>query len=121
MSSNRILLSVPHMGGTEQQFVNEAFASNWLSTVGPNITAFEREFGERLGVHALALGSGTGAIHLGLRALGVGPGDRVFCSDFTFAASANPILYLGAEPVFIDSNSETWNMDPGLLRQALAR
>jgi pyridoxal phosphate-dependent aminotransferase EpsN len=120
MSSTRILLSVPHMGGTEQQFVNEAFASNWLSTVGPNITAFEQEFSERLGVHALALGSGTGAIHLGLRALGVGSGDRVFCSDFTFAASANPILYLGAEPVFIDSNSETWNMDPQLLSAALA-
>jgi pyridoxal phosphate-dependent aminotransferase EpsN len=109
------------MGGQEQEFVREAFATNWLSTVGPNIIAFEQEFSERLGVHALALGSGTGAIHLGLQALGVGPGDRVFCSDFTFVASANPILYLGAEPVFIDSNSETWNMDPQLLSAALAQ
>lgn len=120
MSSTRILLSVPHMGGLEQDFVNQAFASNWLSTVGPNIVAFEREFGEVLDLHALALGSGTGAIHLGLRALGVGSGDRVFCSDFTFVASANPILYLGAEPVFIDSNTKTWNMDPQLLAEALA-
>ena len=119
--SARILLSVPHMGGQEQDFVQEAFASNWLSTVGPHVTAFEQEFGSLLGTHALATASGTAAIHLGLRALGVGPGDTVFCSDFTFVASANPILYLGAEPVFIDSNRSTWNMDPGLLRQALAR
>lgn len=107
------------MGELEQQFVVEAFASNWLSTVGPNVTAFEQEFGNLLGVHALAVSSGTAALHLGLRALGVGPGDRVFCSDFTFVASANPILYLGAEPVFIDSDRATWNMDPELLAKAL--
>src|SRR4051794_18657972 len=116
---SRILLSVPHMGGEEQQFVNEAFSSNWLSTVGPNITAFEQEFGARLGVNALALSSGTAALHLGLRALGVGPGDTVFCSDLTFVASANPILYLGAKPVFIDSEAATWNMDPEWLAEAL--
>lgn len=120
MIDTRILLSVPHMGGQEQAFVGEAFASNWLSTVGPNITAFEREFGERLDTHAVALGSGTSAIHLGLRALGVGPGDRVFCSDLTFVASVNPIVYLGAEPVFIDSDHATWNMDPVVLADALA-
>jgi pyridoxal phosphate-dependent aminotransferase EpsN len=120
MITKRVLLSVPHMGGQEQAFVAEAFASNWLSTVGPNITAFEREFGERFDTHAVALGSGTSAIHLGLRALGVGPGDRVFCSDFTFVASVNPIVYLGAEPVFIDSDRSTWNMDPALLAEALA-
>lgn len=108
------------MSGAEQQFINDAFASNWLSTVGPNVTAFENELGARLNVHALALNSGTAAIHLGLRALGVRRGDCVFCSDLTFAASANPILYLGAEPVFIDSNLATWNMDPALLASALA-
>jgi pyridoxal phosphate-dependent aminotransferase EpsN len=116
---NRILLSVPHMGGQEQNFVAEAFTSNWMSTVGPNITEFEKEFGSRIGTHALAVSSGTAAIHLGLRALGVGPGDRVFCSDLTFVASVNPIVYLGAQPVFIDSDYATWNMDPNVLEQAL--
>jgi pyridoxal phosphate-dependent aminotransferase EpsN len=116
----RILLSIPHMGDLEQGFVAEAFASNWMSTVGPNVTAFEQEFGDRLGVTALALGSGTAAIHLGLRALGAGPGDTVFCSTLTFVASVNPIRYLGADPVFIDSERATWNMDPGLLGAALA-
>src|SRR5579884_2305047 len=116
---NRILLSVPHMGGREQDFIQEAFASNWLSTTGPNVSAFEEEFGSLLGTQAIATASGTAAIHLGLRALGVGPGDTVFCSDLTFIASANPILYLGAEPVFIDSNESTWNMNPDLLAEAL--
>ncbi len=87
---------------------------------GPNITEFEKEFGGRLGVHAVAVSSGTAAIHLGLRALGVGRGDTVFCSDFTFVASANPIVYLGAQPVFIDSERESWNMDPAVLAEALA-
>jgi pyridoxal phosphate-dependent aminotransferase EpsN len=107
------------MGGAEQHFIDEAFSANWLSTVGPNITAFEQEFAGRLGLPALALASGTAAIHLGLRLLGVGPGDEVFCSTLTFAATANPIRYLGAEPVFLDSNYETWNLDPTLLRRAL--
>jgi pyridoxal phosphate-dependent aminotransferase EpsN len=117
--SPRILLSVPHMSGTERCYVQQAFDSNWLSTVGPNLSAFEKEFQDYIGLPAVALGSGTAGIHLGLRLLGVGPGDRVFCSTLTFAASANPIRYLGAEPVFIDSNYETWNMDPGLLAEAL--
>lgn len=116
---NRILLSVPHMGGSEQRYVEEAFASNWLSTVGPNISAFESEFEKLVGLPALAVSSGTAAIHLALRLLGVEPGDEVFCQDLTFVASANPVRYLGAEPVFIDSNHETWNMDPELLAEAL--
>lgn len=117
--SKRILLSVPHMGGSEEFYVKQAFDSNWISTVGPNLTAFEHEFESILGLHAAALASGTAAIHLGLRALGVGQGDSVFCSTLTFAASANPIRYLGAEPVFIDSDYETWNMCPSLLEDAL--
>jgi pyridoxal phosphate-dependent aminotransferase EpsN len=119
--SKRILLSIPHMGGAEQGYVQQAFDFNWLSTVGPNLSAFEREFWDYIGVPAVALGSGTAGIHLGLRLLGVAAGDTVFCSTLTFAASANPIRYLGAEPVFIDSNSETWNMDPDLLADALRR
>jgi len=115
----RVLLSIPHMCGTEQRYVREAFDSNWLSSVGPNLSAFEDEFAALVGMPAVALASGTAAIHLGLRLLNVGPGDTVFCSTLTFAASANPIRYLGAEPVFIDSNRETWNMDPALLEEAL--
>jgi pyridoxal phosphate-dependent aminotransferase EpsN len=114
-----ILLSIPHMGGSECRYVEEAFASNWLSTVGPNIGAFESEFEALVGLPAVALSSGTAAIHLGLRLLGVRPGDEVFCQDLTFVATANPIRYLGAEPVFIDSNHETWNMDPEVLESAL--
>jgi pyridoxal phosphate-dependent aminotransferase EpsN len=94
----RILLSIPHMGGTEQTYVGEAFSSNWLSSVGPNLNAFEREFQVRIGRPAVALASGTAAVHLGLRLLGVQPGDIVFCSTLTFAGSSNPIRYLGAEP-----------------------
>jgi pyridoxal phosphate-dependent aminotransferase EpsN len=115
----RILLSVPHMGGREERYVREAFASNWLSTAGPNLTAFEREFEERMGAPAVALGSGTSAMHLGLRLLGVGPGDEVLCPTMTFVATANPVRYLGAEPVFIDSERRTWNVDSELLRKAL--
>jgi pyridoxal phosphate-dependent aminotransferase EpsN len=115
----RILLSVPHMGGHERLYANEAFDLNWVSTAGPNLTAFEDAFTRRLGLPCVCLASGTAAIHLGLRLLGVGPGDEVFCSTLTFAASANPIRYLGAEPVFVDSNAETWNMDPDLLASAL--
>ena len=100
-------------------YVEEAFATNWLSTVGPNVTAFEREFADLIGEPAVALASGTAAIHLGLRLLGVGPGDEVFCPTLTFVASANPVRYLGAEPVFIDSDAATWNMDPGLLAAAM--
>ena len=117
----RILLSVPHMGGQERRYANEAFDLNWVSTAGPNLAAFEAAFTRRLGVPSVCLSSGTAAIHLGLRLLGVGPGDEVFCSDLTFAASANPIRYLGAEPVFIDSDRATWNMDPEILSERSAR
>ncbi|HZZ83182.1 MAG TPA: aminotransferase class I/II-fold pyridoxal phosphate-dependent enzyme [Anaeromyxobacteraceae bacterium] len=115
----RLYLSVPHMGTSEERYVREAFASNWLSTVGPHLDAFERSFSERLGRPALALGSGTAAMHLGLRLLGVGPGDEVLVSDLTFVASVNPIRYLGAEPAFVDSDRETWMMSPALLAEAL--
>ncbi|MGC4121302.1 MAG: aminotransferase class I/II-fold pyridoxal phosphate-dependent enzyme [Myxococcales bacterium] len=115
----RIHLSVPHMGGSEQRYVNEAFATNWVSTVGPHLTSFEAEFTQRLGRPAVALASGTAAIHLGLRLLGVGPGDRVLVSDLTFVASVNPIRYLGATPVFVDSDPATWMMDPRLVAEAL--
>jgi pyridoxal phosphate-dependent aminotransferase EpsN len=114
----RILLSIPDMGGAEQKYVAEAFATNWLSTVGPNLTAFEQAFQERVGLPAVALGSGTAAIHLGLRLLGVGPGDEVFCPTLTFVASCNPVRYLGAEPVFLDSDYATWNLDPNILEDA---
>lgn len=108
------------MCGLEEGFVHEAFATNWLSTIGPHLTAFENEFSAHLGtehgaLHSVALGSGTAALHLALKLVGVGPGDEVVCSDLTFAASANPIVYQGATPVFIDSERETWNMDPALL------
>ena len=115
----RILLSVPHMCGRERQYANEAFSLNWVSTAGPNLAAFEEAFTSRLGVPSVCLASGTAAIHLGLRLLGVGPGDEVFCSALTFVASANPIRYLGAKPVFVDSDASTWNMDPDLLSDAL--
>ena len=115
----RIHLSAPHMSGLEQGFVAEAFSSNWLSSVGPNLDAFEREFGDYIGVPALALSSGTAAIHLGLRLLGVGPGDEVLCPTFTFVASVNPIVYLGGTPVFVDSETKSWNVDPNLLEDAL--
>src|SRR5713101_2377693 len=111
----RILLSIPHMGGSEQEYVREAFASNWLSTVGPNVTAFEEEFTRHIGLPAVAVSSGTAALHLGLRLLGVGPGDEVFCPTLTFVATANPIRYLGAEPVFLDSSRENWSLDPEIL------
>jgi pyridoxal phosphate-dependent aminotransferase EpsN len=117
--SHRILLSVPHMGGSEELYVRQAFASNWLSTVGPNIEAFEEEFESRIGLPSLAVSSGTAAIHLGLKLIGTRPGDEVFCPTLTFVASANPIRYLGAEPVFLDSSYETWTLDPQRLADAL--
>jgi pyridoxal phosphate-dependent aminotransferase EpsN len=115
----RILLSIPHMGGSEESYVRDAFASNWLSTVGPNLTAFQQEFEERTGLPAVAVGSGTAAIHLGLRLLDVTPGDEVFCPTLTFVAGCNPVRYLGAEPVFLDSDYITWNLDPSILEDAL--
>jgi dTDP-4-amino-4,6-dideoxygalactose transaminase len=118
---SRIHLSVPHMGGSEEKYVREAFRSNWLSTVGPNLTAFEEEVARLLGRPVVALSSGTAAMHLALRLLGVGPGDEVFCPTFTFVATANPILYLGARPVFLDSDEVSWNLDPNVLEDALAQ
>jgi pyridoxal phosphate-dependent aminotransferase EpsN len=116
----RIYLSSPHIGPDEQGLVAEAFATNWVAPLGPHVDAFERELAAYVGVgHAAALSSGTAAIHLGLRLLGVQPGDDVFCSTLTFSASANPIAYERARPVFIDAEPGTWNMDPGLLAEAL--
>lgn len=116
---SRILLSIPHMGGGEEAYIREAFSSNWLSTVGPNLSAFEKAFQRVLGVPCVAVSSGTAALHLGLRLIGISPGDDVFCSALTFVASANPIRYLGANPVFVDSDRQSWNMDPVLLSGAL--
>jgi pyridoxal phosphate-dependent aminotransferase EpsN len=116
----RIYLSTPHMGTLEQSFVQEAFDTNWLSSVGPNIDAFEREVANYIGMKGgAALSSATAAIHLALRYLGVGPGDTVICSSLTFVASINPALYLGAEPIFIDSEPTSWNMSPQALERAL--
>ncbi len=117
---SQILLSTPHIGEEEREFVEAAFRSNWIAPLGPNVEAFERELAARVGVaHAAALVSGTAAIHLALRVLHIGPGDTVFCSSLTFVATANPILYEGATPVFIDSEPETWNMSAAALDRAL--
>ena len=114
-------LSSPHMGGQEAAYVAEAFATNWVAPLGPHVDAFEREFARLVGApHAAAVSSGTAALHLALLLLGVGPGDEVFVSTFTFSASVNPIRYVGATPVFIDSERRSWNMDPALLEAALA-
>ncbi len=119
MSDQRIYLSPPHMSGFEQQYIQEAFRTNWIAPLGPNVDAFERELAERVGIsHAAAVSSGTAAIHLALELLGVQQGDIVFCSTLTFVASANPILYQGAHPVFIDSEPDTWNMSPIALKKA---
>jgi dTDP-4-amino-4,6-dideoxygalactose transaminase len=114
-----IYLSPPHMSGDELRFIEDAFASNWIAPLGPHVDAFEREVAEYLGVaHAAALASGTSAIHLALRLLGIQPGDQVLCSTLTFAATANPVLYEHAKPVFIDCDA-SWNIDPTLLREEL--
>lgn len=119
---SRIFLSPPDMGGLEEKMVSEAFASNWIAPLGPFVDRFEQEIGAFLdGRPVCALASGTSALHLGLLTLGVGPGDRVYCSDFTFSASCNVIRYCGAEPVFIDSETISWQMDPTLLAEKLAK
>ncbi|MGH7634254.1 MAG: DegT/DnrJ/EryC1/StrS family aminotransferase, partial [Gemmatimonadaceae bacterium] len=121
-SQKRIYLSPPHMGELEQQYVAETFASNWIAPLGPQVDAFQQEFARALGSEqALALSSGTAALHLALQLVGVGPGIEVFVSTLTFAASVNPILYLGGTPVFIDSERASWNMDPALLAEELER
>ncbi len=118
----RIFLSPPHMSGRELDFVREAFASNYIAPLGPQVDAFEREFCERVGVRrCLALSSGTAAMHLALRHFGVGPGDEVFASTLTFIGSVSPVTFLGGTPVFIDSARGTWNMDPDRLAEELAR
>ena len=121
MASSRIYLSVPHMGGTEQKFVQKAFVTNYISTAGFNINELERNLRNYLGneVHVGALISGTAAIHLGLVLLGVQASDTVLCQSMTFSASANPILYQGATPVFIDSEEDTWNLCPVALEKAI--
>ncbi|OMP66638.1 DegT/DnrJ/EryC1/StrS family aminotransferase [Domibacillus epiphyticus] len=117
----RIFLSSPHMSGKEQQYIHDAFETNWIAPLGPNVDSFEQELAAYTGVRdAAAVSSGTAAIHLALRLLDVRAGDTVFCSSLTFIASANPILYQGAEPVFIDSEPETWNMSPYALERALS-
>jgi len=116
----KIWLSSPHMGGREQDYVAEAFATNWIAPLGPHVNEFERRLAEFNGVgHAAALSSGTAALHLGLILLDVGPGDAVLVQSMTFSASANPVAYLGATPVFVDSEPGTWNMDPEQLERAI--
>ncbi|WP_275113014.1 DegT/DnrJ/EryC1/StrS family aminotransferase [Staphylococcus devriesei] len=119
MEEERIFLSRPHMGGTELDYIHDAFDKNWIAPLGENVTEFENSVKSYVGVNAaLAVGSGTSAIHLALIESGVQQDDIVFCSSLTFSASANPIIYQGAKPVFIDSEMESWNMSPNALRKA---
>ena len=124
---NRIYLCLAHMSGKEQQYIQEAFDTNWVVPLGPNVNAFEEDLaafvnrtdGSPLSKEVVALSAGTAAVHLGLIMLGVGKGDEVICQSFTFAASANPVVYQGATPVFVDSEPDTYNMDPQLLEDAI--
>jgi dTDP-4-amino-4,6-dideoxygalactose transaminase len=119
-NSQRIFLSPPHMGGTEQRFIQEAFDSNYIAPLGPQVDSFEKEFSERTGItHAVALSSGTAAIHLAVLLSGVGKGDLVLASTLTFIGSVSPIVFQGAVPVFVDSDRVSWNMDPKLLEEEL--
>jgi len=120
-NNNRIWLSLAHMGGQEQKYIKEAFDTNWVVPMGPNVDAFEKELACYLGedAHVAALSAGTAALHLGLVILGVKAGDEVLCQSFTFSASANPIVYQGAMPIFIDSEKDTWNMSPEHLETAI--
>ena len=119
--NKKIWLSLAHMSGREQDFIKEAFDTNWVVPLGPNVNGFEADLEKYIGEnkHVVALSAGTAALHLALVMLGVKAGDEVICQSFTFAASANPIIYLGATPVFVDSELDTWNMDPQLLEQAI--
>jgi len=118
---NKIWLSLAHMSGKEQNYIKEAFDTNWVVPLGPNVDGFEKGLEKYLGSekHIVALSSGTAALHLGLILLGVQAGDEVICQSFTFSASANPITYVGARPVFVDSEKDTWNIDPNILREAI--
>lgn len=119
---DKIWLSPPHIGSEEQALVADAFASNWIAPLGPHVDAFEHEFAEATGAgHAVALSSGTAALHLALICTGIGPGDEVAVSTLTFVASANPVRYVGAKPAFVDSEADSWNMDPALLAEWLDR
>ncbi len=121
MSETRLLLSPPHLSGREEQYLADALRSNWVAPSGPHLDRFEEEFARRFGVeHAVAVSSGTAALHLALRYLQLQPGDEVICSTLTFCASATPIVYEGGRPVFIDSDDASWNMDPHLLADELA-
>ena len=119
--NKRIYLCLAHMSGKEQDFIREAFDTNWVVPLGPNVNAFEEELKHFIGENkeVVALSAGTAAIHLALIQLGVQTGDEVICQSFTFCASANPVTYLGATPVFVDSEEDTWNMDPVLLERAI--
>lgn len=118
--NNRIFLSFPHLGGHEMQYIEEAFKESWVVPLGPNVDLFEQRLGEYLGTnHVVALSAGTAAIHMGLVMLGVSKGDEVLCQSFTFSASANPVVYQGASPVFVDSEPDTWNMSPAALEEAI--
>ena len=122
MAEKKIYLSSPTMHGEEQKFVKEAFDTNWVAPLGPNVNAFEKELADYVGIsHASALSAGTAAIHLALKILGVGEGDVVFVPTLTFSATCNPIVYEKAVPVFIDSEEDTWNMDPAALRLAFEK
>lgn len=120
MMNDKIWLSSPHMGGTEQKYVDEAFKTNWIAPLGPHVDGFEFDLAKYTGTrYAAALSSGTAALHLALIMLGIKAGDEVICQSMTFSASANPIVYLGATPIFVDSEKETWNMCPDLLRETI--
>ena len=120
--TKRIYLSLPHMGEDEIRFIREAFETNWIAPVGPHVDAFEDEFCQVVGCkHAAAMASGTAALHLALQLIGVGQGDEVLCSTLSFIASASTVIYVGAKPVFIDSDKKTWNMDPGLFADEIEK
>jgi len=121
MTKSKIWLSSPHMGGTELKYIHEAFDSNWVAPLGPNVTGFEQDLENYIGNNTFvgALSSGTAALHLGLILLGVKAGDEVICQSMTFSASANPIVYQGATPIFIDSELDTWNLCPNALETAI--
>ena len=120
--SERIFLASPHMGGSERRYVDLAFDTNWIAPLGANVTGFEQDLQQYLGAgYVTALSAGTAALHLAVRLAGVQRGDRVFCQSLTFSASANPIVYEGGEPVFLDSEPDTWNLDPETVEAAIAR
>ena len=121
MANNKILLCLAHMGGQEMKYIQEAFDTNWVVPLGPNVNAFEKDLEDLCGQgkHVVALSAGTAAIHLALVMLGVGRGDEVICQSMTLSASANPIVYQGGTPVFVDSERDSWNMDPNLLEDAI--